>query len=215
MKRLLILVLVLASLIPISFADDISKSINVDFDFPKIPTMAGEVVINTTIQGQIYQYAINNETGSKSTTWTPNIKWNLSAGDCEEFTQNQNILTNFTTMAARMGTICDEVIKYTNQTVPYIEQLTLCAEEKGNCAGIMQERNTKITELETKTNLYDTCLSDKMSVQTNYNSCLTSKETLENKPDYSIWLGIGGVLAGWAIWGRKKQQSEFERRNTW
>lgn len=205
--KLLTLGLVLLFLMPFSIA--IEKSFDILLDIPGIDSMKGEATFKLSVQNKDYSYTINNASAAKTTTWSPYVKWNLSAGDCEEFTHDQSVWTNFTSMATRMGDICDEVVKYTNTTAPYLEELTMCVEERGNCAGIMQERNIKIEELKARSDLYDACLSDKMSCQSDKISCLNAKQDLENEPDYSLWLGALGFLIGWLIWGRKKPRSEF------
>jgi len=205
--RLLTLGLALLILTPFCFA--IEKTFDITLDIPAIDSMKGEATFKLTVQDKDYTYTINNASTARTTTWSPSVEWNLTSTDCEEYTHDQQVWMNFTTVATRMGDICDEVVKYTNTTAPYLEQLNMCMEEKGNCAGIMQERNLKITDLESKSTLYDSCLSEKTTCQSNYNSCNREKDDLLNKTDYSLWLGALGLLVGWAIWGRKKKQTEM------
>ena len=219
--KLLVAILIILSLIPISLADYTTENIDVKFDFPRfgcnsagicerlISEFKGEGKFNISIRDQSTTYTFSNSSNLDSQTWRVPIKINITEENCEQFTGNQNLYSNFTNMVAIMGNTCDEVIKYTNSTAPYMEELLLCGEERGNCAGIMQEKNIKITELESRSGLYDNCLSEKMSCESGRSSCLDDKNDLENKPDYSLLLGALGLGVGWAIWGRKKQRAEF------
>lgn len=210
--KLLLIVLVLISLIPFSLAKEINVPIDVYIDLPAIPTMKGEVLVNVTIGGNLYpNRAISNASARRDEAlWTPDVEYNITEDNCDEFTQNKQNWENLTNGVIGVMDWCKQAVIYGNDTRKFAWAYAECEEGKGNAVAEYKKYKNLTAEYKTDADLYHSCDNDRIRVQSDYSSCSTDltneQKTNKTKP---LIFGAVGLGIGYFLFGTKKRRSEL------